>query len=85
MKSTQLKLLPEEYSDWFNYIFYIILFMFEWYLLWLTSRSCSQYNDIQSLHAIMENNSIKMIKLIFNYRLWAGNISLWWILYIELA
>ncbi len=39
-------------------------------------NSCSQYNDIQSLHAITENNWIKMIKLIFNYCLWAGNISL---------
>ncbi len=27
MKSTQLKLLPEEYSDWFNFIFNIILFL----------------------------------------------------------
>ncbi len=70
MKSTQLRLLPEEYSDWFNVIFNIILFIFELYVLWETSRSCLQYNDIQSLlHAIMENNSIKMIKLISNYRL----------------
>ncbi len=70
MKSTQLQLLPEEYSDWFNLILNIILFIFELYVLWETSRSCLQYNDIQSLlHAIMENNSIKMIKLISNYRL----------------
>ncbi len=34
------------------------------------------HNDIQSLHAIAENNSIKLIKHIFNYRLWAGNIYL---------
>ncbi len=70
MKSTQLQLLPEEYSDWFNVIFNIILFIFELYVLWETSRSCLQYNDNQSLlHAIMENNSIKMIRLIYNYRL----------------
>ncbi len=67
------------YTDSIPFIiiyFNIILFIFELYLLWLTSSSCSQYNDIQSLHAITENNLIKMIKLIFKYCLWAGNISL---------
>ncbi len=48
------QVLPEEYTDWFNYIIYI-LFIFSLYLLWLSSRSCSQYNDIQSLNAITEN------------------------------
>ncbi len=32
IKSMQLKLLPEEYSDWFNLNFYIILFIFELFI-----------------------------------------------------
>ncbi len=41
--------------DWFNFIVNNILFNFSLYLLWLTSHSCSQYNHIQTVHAITEN------------------------------